>query len=74
MGRCPKDRGAALLFFFCDFLTWDDVLDQHGLLILPLSHLSTPIRGQVGRSYMLTQQNIDLENQTPISQEKKSTL
>ena len=35
MGSCPKDIGAALKFFFCDFLTWDNVLDGHDEVILP---------------------------------------
>ena len=34
MERCPKDRGVALKFFFCDCLTWDDVFDWHGVILM----------------------------------------
>ncbi len=34
MGRCPKDRGVALKFFSGDGLTWDDVFDRHGGIVM----------------------------------------
>lgn len=34
MGRCPKDRWVALKFFFCDFLTCEDIFDRHGGVVM----------------------------------------
>ncbi len=47
----------ALKFFFGDSLTWNDVLDWHNVVILPLPRLP-----QGGGAKALLKPNIDLEN------------
>jgi hypothetical protein len=48
MGRCPKDRGVALKFFFCDGLTWDDILNRHGGIVMQngKTPLPSPLKGR----------------------------
>jgi hypothetical protein len=49
-------------------LTWDDVLDWHGSLILPLSRLP-----QGGEAKTLLKRHLSLITQHAISVEKKSS-
>jgi len=42
MERCPKDREVALKFFFGDVLTWDDIFDRHGGILIQNKEQTLP--------------------------------
>ena len=67
MGRCPKDRGVALEFFFGDLLTWDNIFDGHDAVILPCwlgkMRMQTPLPSpQGGEAKTILKPNFDLAN------------
>jgi len=48
LGEVPKAEGVALKFFFGDGLTWDDVFDWHGGIVMQNGEtpLPSPLKGR----------------------------
>ena len=63
----------ALQFFFCDSLTWDDVFDRHGSLILPAFKTNPSPVSPKGEKLKPPQPKCWLGKPTCPSKEKKST-